>query len=74
MAVSNKNEEPEPLARELAERTGVPITEVITIALREQLARDECKRSGYWPTMRGAARSRHSQSGRVRIDQIGLPC
>ena len=45
MAVSIKNEETERLARELAKRTGVSITEAITTALREQLAREEGKRS-----------------------------
>jgi antitoxin VapB len=45
MAVSIKNEETERLARELAKRTGVSITEAITKALREQLTREEGKRS-----------------------------
>ena len=45
MAVSIKNDETERLARELAKRTGVSITEAITTALREQLAREEGKRS-----------------------------
>jgi antitoxin VapB len=43
MAVSIKNEKTERLARELAKRTGVSITEAITTA-REQLAREEGKR------------------------------
>ena len=45
MALSIKNQETERLARELAKRTGVSITEAIRIALREQLAREEGKRS-----------------------------
>jgi antitoxin VapB len=45
MAVSIKNRETERLARELAKRTGVSITEAITTALREQLAREERRRS-----------------------------
>ena len=45
MAVSIKNHETERLARELAKRTGVSLTEAITIALREQLAREEGRRS-----------------------------
>jgi antitoxin VapB len=45
MAISIKNEETERLARELAKRTGLSLTEAITIALREQLAREEGKRS-----------------------------
>jgi antitoxin VapB len=45
MAVSIKNEETERLARELAKRTGVSITEATTKALREQLTREEGKRS-----------------------------
>ena len=44
MAVSIKNDETERLARELAKRTGVSITEAVTTALREQLAREEGKR------------------------------
>ena len=36
MAVSIKNEETERLARELAKRTGVSITEAITTALRRR--------------------------------------
>jgi len=43
MAVTIKNRETERLARELAARTGVSITEVITIALRAQLAREKAK-------------------------------
>ena len=46
MALSIKNEETERLARELARRTGASITEAITTALRQQLAREEGKRSG----------------------------
>jgi antitoxin VapB len=38
MAVSIKNRETERLARQLAKRTGVSITEAITSSLREQLA------------------------------------
>jgi antitoxin VapB len=45
VAVSIKNRETERLARELARRTGVSITEAITIALREQLAREEGRRN-----------------------------
>jgi antitoxin VapB len=45
MALSIKNEETERLARELARRTGASITEAITTALRQQLAREEGKRS-----------------------------
>jgi len=45
MAVSIKNHETERLARELARRAGVSITEAVTIALREQLAREEGKRT-----------------------------
>ena len=44
MAVSIKNEETERLARELARRTGVSITEAITTALRAQLTREEGRR------------------------------
>jgi antitoxin VapB len=47
MAVSIKNQETERLARELAKRTGVSITEAITTALREQLAREEGKRNAH---------------------------
>jgi antitoxin VapB len=43
MAISIKNRETERLARELAKRTGVGVTEAITTALREQLAREERK-------------------------------
>jgi antitoxin VapB len=45
MALSIKNEETERLARELARRTGVSITEAITHALRQQIAREDGKRS-----------------------------
>ena len=45
MAVSIKNQETERLARELARRTGLSITEAITVALREQLAREAGRRS-----------------------------
>ena len=45
MVISIKNRETECLARELAERTGVSITEAITAALRAQLAREGAKRS-----------------------------
>jgi antitoxin VapB len=45
MAVSIKNAETERLARELAKKTGVSITQAITIALREQLAREEGRRT-----------------------------
>ncbi len=45
MAVSIKNPETERLARDLASRTGVSITEAITVALREQLAREEGRRA-----------------------------
>jgi antitoxin VapB len=45
MAVSIKNREIERLAREPARRTGVSITEAIATALREQLGREERKRS-----------------------------
>ena len=45
MALSIKNEETEHLARELAKKTGLSITEAIKTALREQLAREEGKRS-----------------------------
>jgi len=45
MAVSIKNAETERLARELAKKTGVSITEAITTALRQQLAREEGKRT-----------------------------
>ena len=45
MAVSIKNAETERLARELAKRAGVSITEAITISLREQLAREEGRRT-----------------------------
>jgi antitoxin VapB len=45
MAVSIKNSETERLARELARRTGLSITEAITVALREQLAREEGRRA-----------------------------
>lgn len=45
MAISIKNEETERLARELARRTGVSMTEAITRALREQLAREEGRRA-----------------------------
>ena len=45
MALSIKNRETERLARELAGRAGVSLTEAITIALREQLAREEGRRS-----------------------------
>jgi antitoxin VapB len=45
VAVSIKNHETERLARELARRAGVSITEAITIALREQLAREEGRRN-----------------------------
>ena len=44
MAVSIKNHETERLARELARRAGVSITEAVTIALREQFAREEGRR------------------------------
>jgi antitoxin VapB len=44
MAIRIKNPETERLARELARRTGVSITEAITTALREQLAREGKKR------------------------------
>ncbi len=45
MAVSIKNPETERLARDLARRTGVSITEAITVALREQLAREDGRRA-----------------------------
>jgi antitoxin VapB len=45
VAVSIKNHETERLARELARKAGVSITEAITIALREQLAREEGRRN-----------------------------
>jgi antitoxin VapB len=45
VALSIKNEETERLARELAKKTGLSITEAIKTALREQLARQEGKRS-----------------------------
>jgi antitoxin VapB len=50
MAVSIKNRETEHLARELARQTGLSITDAITVALREQLAREEGKRTA--PRMR----------------------
>jgi len=45
MAVSIKNPETERLARELARRTGLSMTEAITVALREQLTRETGRRS-----------------------------
>ena len=45
MAVSIKNQETERLARELARKTGLSITEAITVALREQLAREAGRRN-----------------------------
>jgi antitoxin VapB len=45
MAVNIKNRETEHLARELAKRTGLSITDAITVALREQLAREEGRRT-----------------------------
>jgi antitoxin VapB len=45
MAVNIKNRETERLARELARRTGLSITDAVTVALREQLAREEGKRT-----------------------------
>ena len=44
MAVSIENVETQRLARELAEPTGLTLTEAITMALREQLAREEGRR------------------------------
>jgi antitoxin VapB len=82
MVVSIKNEETERLARELAKRMGVSITEAITTALREQLAREEGKRSAprvrdellaIGRALRRAPRSRHAQSGgdpRLRRDRV----
>jgi antitoxin VapB len=45
MAVNIKKRETEQLARELARRTGLSITDAVTVALREQLAREEGKRT-----------------------------
>ena len=39
MAISLKDPEADRLARELAERTGETLTEAITVAIRERLAR-----------------------------------
>lgn len=46
MAFSIKNEEADRLVRELADRTGEGITDVILEALREQLKRVSGRRSG----------------------------
>jgi antitoxin VapB len=43
MALSIKDPEVDALARELAARTGVSITEAVLVALREQLARERAK-------------------------------
>jgi antitoxin VapB len=45
MALSIKNRETERLARELASRTGVSITEAVSAALRAQLIREQGKRA-----------------------------
>jgi antitoxin VapB len=45
MALSIKNDETERLARELARRTGESLTEAVTAALRERLARQEGRRA-----------------------------
>lgn len=46
MAFSIKNEEADRLARELADRTGEGITDVVLSALREELKRVSGRRSG----------------------------
>jgi antitoxin VapB len=43
MALSIKTEEADRLARELAELRGETITEAVTVALREQCAREKAK-------------------------------
>jgi antitoxin VapB len=45
MALSIKNAETERLARELAKRTGESLTDAVTTALRERLARQEGRRA-----------------------------
>jgi antitoxin VapB len=44
MALSIKTEEADQLARTLAKLTGETITEAVTIALRERLAREQARR------------------------------
>ena len=44
MALSIKTEEADRLARELAELRGETITEAVTVALREQCAREKASR------------------------------
>jgi antitoxin VapB len=45
MALSIKTEEADRLARSLARLTGETMTEAVTVALRERLAREEARRS-----------------------------
>lgn len=45
MALSIKTEEADRLARELAELRGETITEAVTVALREQCAREKAQRT-----------------------------
>jgi len=84
MAVSIKNHETERLARELARRAGVSITEAVTIALREQFAREEGRRIA--PSVRDELlaigrrcaalpeRDTRSADEILGYDEIGLPC
>jgi antitoxin VapB len=46
MALSIKTAEADALARSLARLTGESMTEVITVALRERLARERTRREG----------------------------
>jgi antitoxin VapB len=83
VALSIKNEETERLARELAKKTGLTITEAIKTALREQLARQEGKRSA--PRVRDELLAigrrcaalpdldRRSPEEILGYDEIGLP-
>jgi antitoxin VapB len=83
MALSIKNEEAEHLARELAKKTGLSITEAIKTALRAQLAREEGKRSA--PRVRDELLAigrrcaalpdldRRSPEEILGYDEIGLP-
>jgi antitoxin VapB len=83
MALSIKNQETEHLARALAKKTGLSITEAIKTALREQLAREEGKRSA--PRVRDELLAigrrcaalpdldRRSPEEILGYDEIGLP-
>lgn len=83
MALSIKNEEADRLARELAERTGMGITEVVVDALRVRLAQEE--RRGRGSRLRDEVRRIQERVGRLEVrdprpadeivgyDESGLP-